>query len=117
MRDSPARSWAPTPFFLLLEWLGGSLLVSSRETLILTLLERKNEVRTQGLGSGPTAAKRDFRFGIPIPVCGSENMYLSRGVPTWLPYLYPGHSARQAQDCHHQPGQGELRVMVGSPGV
>lgn len=74
-------------------------------------------MRTQGLGSGPIAAKRDFRFGMPIPVCGSENMSLSRGVPTWLPYLYPGHSARQAQDRHHQLRQGELRVMVGSPGV
>ena len=47
---------------------------------------------------------------IDLPMC------ISRGVTAWLPHLYPGHSARQAQDCHHEPRQGELRVVMGPLG-
>lgn len=60
--------------------------------------------------------KGGYRFGMLISICRSENVYLSRGVTTRLPHLYPGHSAGQAQDRHHEPGQGELRVVVGTSG-
>lgn len=48
---------------------------------------------------------------------GSKSIRLSRGVSTWIPHLYSGHSEGQAQDCHFRPGQGEPWVVLGTLGV
>lgn len=54
---------------------------------------------------------------VPSHMSNFENICLSRGVTTWVPHLYSGHSTRQAQDCHLKPGQGEPWVVLGTPGV
>lgn len=99
--------------------IGWVVLFPARNVLISVLFwkERKK------LGvAGPeswahSCSKGDLGFEIPSNVHRSENSCLSRGVTTWLPHMYPGRSARQAQDCHHEPGQGELGRGVGRVGT
>lgn len=73
------------------------------------------ERREEEIGLGITAGGKKCR--VPSHMSGSKSIHLSRGVATWIPHLYSGHSEGQAQDCHLRPGQGEPWVVLGTLGV